>query len=194
MEYEKFDDVNNHFATNIVSEIVRPGHEKEFEEWSKGINREVSKQPGFIGLEILRPRDPKHLEYIIIVRFKNIDTLNSWLRSETFKKMFETDKPFLLSHQSQQKAHGMEQWFELPKHKHYQIKKPAFYKLVIMGVLAVYPLVFFSVVFLNPLTKELPLPVSILISVIFISTLMTFPVMPGISKILSPWLYPKTSK
>ena len=191
MEYERFDDVRNQGATNIVSEIVRPGHEKEFERWSRGINREVSKQAGFVGLDILRPRDPNHLEYIIIVRFESADTLDAWLKSDTFRTLFDADKPFLLSHQSQQKSHGIEQWFELPKHKYYLTKKPAFYKLVTMGVLAVYPLVFLSNMFLNPLTKDLPYPVALLVSVLFISTLMAYPMLPLISKILSPWLYPR---
>lgn len=191
MEYRDVGSGKGQIATNIISEIVKPGHQGEFEQWSRQINGVVSKQNGFIGLDILRPRDQNHLEYIIIVRFENHHSLKSWLTSETFKRIFAKAQPFLISHRSQQQSGGIEQWFELPEHEIHQIKKPAFYKLVVMGVLAVYPLVLLANLFVGALTKKLPYPVAILISVVFISILMTYPVMPLISKILSPWLYPK---
>ena len=191
MEYNNLSIAKKLIATNIISEIVKPGHQEDFEAWSKQINQVVSEQPGFISLDILRPRDKSILEYIIIVRFEDSANLNSWLTSETFKVIFKKATPFLVSSQSQQQSHGIEQWFELPEHQVPQVKKPAFYKLVIIGVLAVYPLVLLGNFLLNPFTENLHYLLSILISVIFISVLLTNPVMPLISKILSPWLYPK---
>ena len=191
MEYNNLSITKKRIATNIISEIVKSGHQEDFEAWSKQINQVVSEQVGFISLDILRPRDKNNLEYIIIVRFEDSVSLNSWSTSETFKTIFKKAKPFLVSSQSQQQSHGIEQWFELPEHQISQVKKPAFYKLVVVGVLAVYPLVLLGNLLLNPFTKDLHYLFSILISVIFISVLLTYPVMPLISKILAPWLYPK---
>ena len=194
MEYNNVSEAKKRIATNIISEIVKPGSQKDFEAWSKGINKVVSRQPGFISSDILRPRDPNHLEYIIIVRFENSDALNVWQASETFKTIFKEAEPYLVSHRSQQQSHGIEQWFELPAHQIHQIKKPAFYKLVFMGILAVYPLVLLANFLLKPIAHMLPYWFVILISVIFISVLMTYPVMPVISKMLSTWLYPNPKK
>ena len=67
MEYNNVSEAKKRIATNIISEIVKPGSQKDFEAWSKCINQIASKQTGFIGSDILRPRDPNHLEYIIRV-------------------------------------------------------------------------------------------------------------------------------
>ena len=135
-----------------------------------------------------------NLEYIIIVRFDDSGRLNAWSSSSTFKNIFEKAKPFLVSSQSQQQSHGIEQWFELPQHQTLQTKKPAFYKLVVAGVLAVYPLVLLWNLLLNPFMEGFHYLLSVLFSVIFISVLLTYPVMPLISKMLAPWLYPKPKK
>ena len=194
MEYNNLSLAKKRIATNIISEIVKPGYQEDFEAWSKQINRVVSEQPGFIGLDILRPRDKNNLEYIIIVRFDDSEHLNAWSSSSTFKNIFEKAKPFLVSSQSQQQSHGIEQWFELPQHQTLQTKKPAFYKLVVAGVLAVYPLVLLWNLLLNPFMEGFHYLLSVLFSVIFISVLLTYPVMPLISKMLAPWLYPKPKK
>jgi len=194
MEYNNISEAKKRIATNIISEIVKPGSQEAFETWSKGINKVVAQQPGFISSDILRPRDKKHLEYIIVIRFENSDALNTWMGSETFKTIFKEVEPHLVSHKSQQQSHGIEQWFELPEHEMHQPHKPAFYKLVTMGIIAVYPLVLLSNALIAPFTQQLPYWLAILLSVIFISVLMTYPVMPVISKILSTWLYPKPKK
>ena len=194
MDYNNVSEAKKRIATNIISEIVKPRHQQEFETWSKGINKVVAEQPGFISSDILRPRDKNHLEYIIIIRFETSDTLETWKASETFKTIFKKAEPYLVSHQSQMQSHGIEQWFELPEHETHQTTKPAFYKLVTMGIIAVYPLVLLSNFAIGPFTQEFPYWLAILLSVIFISVLMTYPVMPLISKILSNWLYPKPKK
>ena len=194
MEYNNVSEAKKRIATNIISEIVKPGSQQDFEAWSKRINKVVAQQPGFISSDILRPRDKNHLEYIIIIRFETHDTLNIWRTSETFKAIFKDVEPHLVSYQSQQQSHGIEQWFELSEHEMHQAAKPSFYKLVLMGIIAVYPLVLLSNFALGPVTSNLPYWLAILISVIFISLLMTYPVMPLISKVLSPWLYPKPKK
>ena len=115
MEYNNVSEANKRIATNIISEIVKPGSQQDFEAWSKRINKVVAQQPGFISSDILRPRDKNHLEYIIIIRFETHDTLNIWRTSETFKAIFKDVEPHLVSYQSQQQSHGIEQWFELPE-------------------------------------------------------------------------------
>lgn len=194
MEYNNVSEAKKRIATNIISEIVKQGSQQDFEAWSKRINKVVAQQPGFISSDILRPRDKNHLEYIIIIRFETHDSLNVWRTSDTFKTIFKEVEPHLVSYQSQQKSHGIEQWFDLPEHEVDQNHKPAFYKLVLMGIIAVYPLVLLSNFALGRVTSNFPYWLAILLSVVFISVLMTWPVMPVISKILSPWLYPNPKK
>jgi antibiotic biosynthesis monooxygenase (ABM) superfamily enzyme len=58
----------------------------------------------------------------------------------------------------------------------------------------VYPLILLSNLLLSPLLKELPALLGLLISVIFISALLTYPVMPYLTKMLTFWLYPTSAR
>ncbi|PSN11398.1 antibiotic biosynthesis monooxygenase, partial [filamentous cyanobacterium CCT1] len=68
------------------------------------------------------------------------------------------------------------------------------YKQVVLGVLAVYPLILLANTLLGPLLVGLPPLLALLISVIFVSALLTYPVLPWLSKGLGFWLYPKAGR
>ena len=78
-------------VTVIVKRIVKKNKIKEFEEWLSGINREVSRQNGSMGIDIIRPTDKESKpEYVIIFRFDNYVNLTKWenssIRNEWLKK------------------------------------------------------------------------------------------------------------
>ncbi|MBE9112840.1 antibiotic biosynthesis monooxygenase, partial [Nodosilinea sp. LEGE 07298] len=71
---------------------------------------------------------------------------------------------------------------------------PPYYKQVVLGVLAVYPLILLANGLLGPLLIGLPPLLALFISVIFVSALLTYPIMPWLSKGLAFWLYPKAQR
>jgi antibiotic biosynthesis monooxygenase (ABM) superfamily enzyme len=85
-------------------------------------------------------------------------------------------------------------WFTLGNNIHPGSKPPAYYKLVILGVLAVYPLVLFTNYLLDPLLRNVPYLFGVFISVVAICLLMTYPVLPWLEKNLNSWLYPSSNK
>ena len=48
---------------------MKPGREREFEEWVSGILAAANEFPGYLGSEVLRPSDPDDNEYKIVFRF-----------------------------------------------------------------------------------------------------------------------------
>ncbi len=52
--------------TVVASRRVKPGREREFEEWVFGILAAANKFPGYLGSEVLCPSDPEDNEYRII--------------------------------------------------------------------------------------------------------------------------------
>jgi antibiotic biosynthesis monooxygenase (ABM) superfamily enzyme len=69
-------------VTVIVKRIAKKNKIKEFEEWHSGISRELSRQNGSIGIDIIRPTDKESKpEYVIIFRFGNYDNLMKWENS-----------------------------------------------------------------------------------------------------------------
>jgi uncharacterized protein len=72
------DDENNNYSkpvTVIVKRIAKKDKIKEFEEWLLGISKEVSRQEGSMGIDIIRPIDKSKLEYVVIFRFNNYENL-----------------------------------------------------------------------------------------------------------------------
>jgi antibiotic biosynthesis monooxygenase (ABM) superfamily enzyme len=53
-------------VTAVASRRVKPGREREFEEWVSGILAAANRFPGYLGSEVFRLIDPEDNEYKII--------------------------------------------------------------------------------------------------------------------------------
>lgn len=180
--------------TLVISELVRPDRISEYEIWVKGINHAAQQFAGFIGVEVIRPRDHNHAEYVVIVKFDNYTHFRAWQTSSVYRDWLDKARHLLISRTHQHQPTGLELWFTLPPNVSQQIYQPAYYKKVVLGVLAVYPLILLANALLNPLLQGLPALLGLLISVTFVSALLTYPVMPWLTRLLNFWLYPSSRK
>jgi uncharacterized protein len=180
--------------TLVISEVVAPDRIPEYEAWTKGINQAAKQFDGFMGVEIIRPRDHTYSEYVVIVKFDNYAHSRAWLTSSTYQNWMSQARGLISARSHQQLPSGLELWFTLPKNAPQKLPHPAYYKQVILGVLGVYPLILLANAVLGSLLQGLPSLVGLLISVTFVSALLTYPVMPWLSKVLSFWLYPSLTK
>lgn len=180
-------------VTLVISEVVEPSKVDDYEAWTKGINRDARQFDGFLGVEVIRPRDHAHPEYVVIVKFESYDRLRRWLISPTYRAWMDQSYGLIAARSQQQLPSGLELWFTLPQARsggRDPLPPPPYYKQVVLGVLAVYPLILLANRLLGPLLGGLPPLLGLFISVIFVSALLTYPVMPWLSKGLEFWLYP----
>ncbi len=183
--------------TLVISEVVDPSKLAAYEAWTKGINHDARQFEGFLGVEVIRPRDHDHPEYVVIVKFDTYDHLRRWLISPTYRDWMDQSYGLIAARSQQHLPNGLELWFTLPQARSRggaPLPPPPYYKQVVLGVLAVYPLILLANVVLGPLLGGLPSLLGLFISVIFVSALLTYPVMPWLSKGLGFWLYPKTRR
>ncbi|MCA6532324.1 MAG: antibiotic biosynthesis monooxygenase [Pseudanabaena sp.] len=180
--------------TLVISEVVEPYLIEEYETWTKGINQSVQQFEGFMGVEIIRPRDHQYPEYVVIVKFDNYAHCKNWLASSVYQQWMQRSEEFISNRSQQHQQNGLELWFSLPKSKSVNPPEPPYYKQVIIGVITVYPLILLSNLLVAPLLQGLPALLSLLISVTFTCALLSYPVMPYITKILAFWLYPSNQK
>lgn len=178
--------------TLVISEIVELDRIQEYEEWTAGFNRDAQKVEGFLGVEIIRPRDHDYPEYVVIVKFDCYANLRKWTASPIYRQWMEKSHELVAGRSVQQLPSGIELWFTLPQNRQPQSPQPSYYKKVILGVLSVYPLILLANFLLNPLLGGLHPLLALLISVVFVSSLLTYPVMPWLSKLLNFWLYPSS--
>jgi antibiotic biosynthesis monooxygenase (ABM) superfamily enzyme len=184
-------------VTLVISEVVEPSQVSAYEAWTKGINRDASQVDGFLGVEVIRPRDHEHPEYVVIVKFETYEHLRSWLISPIYRDWMDRSYGLIAARSQQQLPSGLEMWFTLPRERsglRSPLPSPPYYKQVVLGVLGVYPLILLANRLLGPLLAGLPSLLGLFISVIFVSALLTYPVMPWLSKKLEFWLYPKAGR
>ncbi|MGB3493658.1 MAG: antibiotic biosynthesis monooxygenase [Elainellaceae cyanobacterium] len=181
-------------VTLVISEVVDPDRIADYEAWTQGINQAARQFEGFIAVEVLRPRDNAYSEYVVIVRFDSYEHLRHWVTSSLYQRWIEKSRGLISRRSLRQMTSGMEIWFSQPRNTPKPTSPPLpYYKKVVLGVLAVYPLILLSNALLGALLAPLPSHLGLLISVTFVSALLTYPVMPMLTKILDFWLYPTSS-
>jgi uncharacterized protein len=173
-------------VTAVFTWRVRPGHEAEFEEWTHEITRAASRFPGNEGVVWLRPEEGR--VFHAVARFGDSGRLTAWLNSEERARCHEhiADLATEVS-DDRQATTGMETWFSLPGTT---IQSPPRWKMVLTTFLAAYPFTFLIQGLLTPRTTNWPLPLRAAVFPVLMLPLLTYVIMPRLSRLLRLWLYP----
>jgi uncharacterized protein len=182
-------------VTVIVKRIVKKNKIKEFEEWLSGINREVSRQNGSMGIDIIRPTDKESKpEYVIIFRFDNYVNLTKWENSSIRNEWLKKGRELVQTDPDVQKLTGLEFWFTpYPKRNLHSmpLDSPRRYKMVIVTIPVIALLLLTLVPQIHFIGESLSIPYSIrfVIAIAIMVLLMTYFIMPLLTKVLRPWLF-----
>ena len=175
-------------VTAVASRRVKQGREHEFEEWVSGILAAANEFPGYLGSEVLRPSDSDDNEYKIVFRFDHASDLHAWENSEERQRWLGKSRPLL---QEEEKVHvltGLETWFTMPSKA--GEPPPPRYKMAIVTWLAVFPVVAVIFSLFGPWLNLLPTLLRTLVFTVVMVTLMTYVIMPRMTRLFSFWLYP----
>ena len=184
------DTLRNEPVTTMFTDRVKPDKTDEYEAWSRGIHGDVKQFPGFLGVDVIRPKESSHPEYITLVKFDSCHNLKRWKESPNLAKRLEKLPNLLITDSHAQECVGLELWFDRPNISQ-RLKEPPFWKQVIIGVICVYPLILLLRWALAPVTGGFPWGIALLLNVVILSALLTYPVMPWVTRRLRPWLYPR---
>ena len=175
-------------VTAVASRRVKRGREREFEEWLSGILAAANEFPGYLGSEILRPGDaPGDDEYRIVFRFDRASNMRAWEKSEERRRWLDKMDP-LVHEENVQVLTGLETWFTLPSKP--GEPSPPRYKMALVTWLAVFPLISLIFALFGPLLSQLPTLLRTLVLTAVMVSLMTYVIMPRMTRLFSFWLYP----
>jgi hypothetical protein len=192
------DNKHSNPVTVIVKRIAKKDKIKEFEEWLSGISKEVSRQEGSMGIDIIRPTNNNNkskLEYVVIFRFNNYDNLTKWEKSPIRNEWLQKGRKLIEADPDVQKLTGLEFWFTpyfkdesssmIPLHP------PPRYKMVIVTIPVISILLLTLVPQIHFLTEMLliPFPIRLVIAITITVLLMTYVIMPLLTKLLKSWLF-----
>jgi len=175
-------------VTTTVTRRIKPGHETAYEAFLEGIIAAAGRFPGHLGVEVFRPATAAAGEYRIVYRFDTAGHLRRWLDSDEHAAWLQRAEPHVAGPMRTEFLTGLESWFTLPEQP--GLPAPPPYKMAILTWATIFPLITLVVVVLTPLIRTLPLVVRLGITTLATVPLMTWVVMPRVTRLLRRWLYP----
>jgi antibiotic biosynthesis monooxygenase (ABM) superfamily enzyme len=176
-------------VTAVASRRVKPNREGEFEEWTSGILSAARGFPGYLGSNVVRPNSSEDDEYQIVFKFDHASTLKRWEESEEHRHWLHKSEDLIKEEPDIRILTGLETWFTLPSRE--GDPPPPRYKMAIVTWLAVFPLATTVFVVLDPLIGGVHAILRTLVFTLIMVSLMTYVVMPRMTRLFSFWLYPK---
>jgi antibiotic biosynthesis monooxygenase (ABM) superfamily enzyme len=173
-------------ATSIITRRVRAGKEADYEQWMDGITGEATAFDGYLGTTVLRPQ-PGDDTYIVIINFTTGKMLERWMTSPARLGWIDKAKSLTLDDAEVQTLTGLERWFTLPSRA--VSRSPERYKMAALTSLGLYPLLIVLTILLSPVIGSWPWPLRILTTVVIGVPLMTWAVMPLVTRLFFRWLY-----
>jgi len=174
-------------VTATVTRRVKPGHEDAYEEFLAGISGAAKAFPGYLGEEVFRPAGGMGGEYRIVYRFDSPAHLRGWLNSPERAAWLARAEPHVVGPMRAQFLTGLEGWFTLPAQPGATAPPP--YKMAILTWVTIFPLITLVVAVSAPLIGSLPLVPRLAVTTLVTVSLMTWVVMPRITRLLRRWLY-----
>jgi uncharacterized protein len=175
-------------VTTTVTRRVKPGHEAFYEQFLEGIIAAASTFPGHMGVEVFRPESAAAGEYRIVYRFDTAQHLRQWLDSDEHAAWLERAEPHAIGPARTSFVTGLESWFTLPDRP--GTPPPPPYKMALLTWITIFPLISGIVVATGPLLEGLPVVLRLGIITAVTVPLMTWIVMPRVTRLLRGWLYP----
>lgn len=181
-------------VTFAIARRAKAGKTEEFERWLDDIIHEAMKFKGHMGVNIIRPSNMSNPEYVIILRFDNFENLEKWEKSEIRKKWIEKGKDLIEGKAKMEKQTGLEFWFTPASDRAstaVEQQQPPRYKMAIVVIGIIFVLVSTLLPQVQQATLGLPVLLSTFVGVTIMVLLMTYVIMPSVTRLLRPWLVKK---
>lgn len=173
-------------VTVVVSHPVDPGHEDDFIAWQQRVTESERAFPGFLGSELFRPVPGVQDEWTAMFRFDTEQHLNSWLESPGRRKLLEEGSQFQ-DFELHRVASPFGSWFAFDDNR---ATAPAAWKTAISVLVGLYPTVFLLTLGISELWPAGRLWETLLLGNILSVCLLTWVVMPVVTRALRFWLAP----
>ena len=176
-------------VTIVVRRRVRAGSEQLYEDWLNRLTSEAQALQGYLGAQFQKP-SAQGEPYTSVFRFDSLATLEAFERSDFRARYLAEIAPHVASDAVWDRTTGLEVWFEAPRGT--VVAQPSPHRMALVLIVVVFFLVLLLNVALSPLIGGWPLALRLLITVILQVTLMTYFIMPRVTRLLARWIFPST--
>ena len=166
-----------------ITRRVRPGCEAEFQQALREFMQASFAHGGVQGASMLTPPPGSDSrEYGILRTFANEKEGDAFYDSPMFKAWDERARTLTEGEAMHRQLHGLEAWFRSPRNP------PPRWKMAVATFLGVLPVAMVLNLTLGPVIRSWPFIVSNAVFNACVVALLTWVVMPLVSRVLHPWL------
>ena len=165
-----------------ITRRIKPGREAEYQAALRDFLKDSFDHAGVHGATMLVPAPgSSSSEFGILRSFANEQERNAFYESPLFKAWEGRIKPLTEGEPFQRELNGLEAWFRSPE-------PPPRWKMAIATYLGVLPVVMLLSVTLGPVIQGWPFVLGNVVFNAFVVALLTWVVMPLITRVLHGWL------
>ena len=180
-------------VTVIIRRRVKPGAEGAYEAWLQELQTDARQLPGYLGVTTQRPPPGGPREYVSAVRFDSLANLHAFERSDLRREHLARLGDWVEGDAAWEAMTGLEFWFSPPPGT--VVPQPSRPRMALVMVAMVFTLVLVigsavNAVFAG-LPFETPYPLRLLVTIAIEVVLMTWWLMPLVTRRLARWIYPQ---
>jgi len=173
-------------VTVVVSHPVTPEHEQQFLDWQRQVTAAERKFPGFRGSQLFRPVPGVQEDWTAVYRFASEADLNRWLESPERAELLVQEELFKSFH-LETVANSFGSWFSFGGDAEIAVSTPA-WKSALSVLVGLYPTVVLLTLAISKLWPDAQLWASLLLGNVLSVSLLTWVVMPTVTRALRFWL------
>ena len=180
---------HNESVTVVVTRKVKHGHESDYEDWLRRLLEEAKSMKGYLGATIQKPA-PGSTEYTSVFRFDTVDNLRKFEESELRSRYLREVIDYVDADAIWKKFTGLEFWFSPPRGA--VIPQPSRFRMALVMIAVIFGLVLSIGQLVGIVVAEVPSYIRLFITISIEIFLMTYVLMPRITKLLAKWIYPSS--
>jgi uncharacterized protein len=177
-------------VTVVVTRRVKAGHEKAYDDWLQRLTTQARSLPGYLGTDIVRPGAGGPREYTSIFRFDSVGNLRAFEASKMRAQYLAEVAPHVEADAIWREMTGLEFWFSPPPGT--LVPQPSRARMAVVMVCVVFGLVLVLGQVVNALLTTWPYPLRLLLTISIEVVVMTYWLMPRLTRWLAWWIYPRT--
>ncbi len=177
-------------VTVVVTRRVKTGREAEYEAWLQALLHDAATFPGYLGAHITRPPSGQR-EHTSVFRFDSVAHLRAFEASELRARALAAVVDLVEADAVWRSHTGLEFWFTPPAGT--VVAQPSRWRMALLMIIVVYGLVLSIGSLVGLVLGTWTSPARLLVTIIIEVALMTWVLMPRLTRWLARWIYPRAT-
>jgi antibiotic biosynthesis monooxygenase (ABM) superfamily enzyme len=174
-------------VTVVVTRRVRAGRDAAYEAWLERLLSDAKALPGYLGTTVHRP-PPGGREYTSVLRFDTVEHLRGFEESDLRRRALLEVAELVEADAAWRRMTGLEVWFAPPAGT--VVPQPSRFRMALVMIVVVYGLVWSIGSLVAKVLEAAPGPLRLLVTIVIEVFLLTYVLMPRITRWFAKWIYP----